>query len=129
MNSDERSQCLPSILPLPTPVSSFFFDMLVLDNGKDLLVYTRRKKSTASDSPSIVSSNPGNSTTPTSSVPAENDDDLPIALCKGKRSCTNHPISNFVSYEALKPSYRTFVSSMSSVQVHSNLKEAISQSH
>ena len=28
--------------------------------------------------------------------------DLPIAIWKGVRSCTQHPISNFVSYSKLK---------------------------
>lgn len=59
-------------------------------------------------------------------VHSVNDDDLPTALYKGKRSYTNHPISNFVTYKTLNPLYCTFVGSVSSVQVPSNLKEAIS---
>lgn len=40
-----------------------------------------------------------------------NDDlDFPIALRKGVRACTKHPIGNFVSYKALSPSYQAFVS-------------------
>lgn len=126
MSSEEGSQCLPSVLLLPTPVSLFSFDMQNSDNRKDLLVYIRRKKDTTNDLPLIVSLEPGNSIILTLSVLAENDDALPIALRKGERSCTNHPISNFVSYKALKPLYHTFVSSVSYVQVPSNLKEAIS---
>ncbi|KAL8114744.1 hypothetical protein AgCh_021563 [Apium graveolens] len=43
--------------------------------------------------------------------------DLPIAIRKGVRSCTNHRISNFVSYNALSPSSLAFVTSLSSVPV------------
>ena len=31
------------------------------------------------------------------------DVDVPIALRKGVRSCTNHPIGNFVNYDSLSP--------------------------
>lgn len=40
---------------------------------------------------------------------SENPDlDLPIALQKGTSSCTQHPISMFVSYEQLSPVFRAF---------------------
>jgi hypothetical protein len=51
---------------------------------------------------------------------------MPIAQRKGVRSCTQHPISNFVSYQHLSPSYRSFVSKLSSVSIPQNLQEAIS---
>ena len=44
---------------------------------------------------------------------------------KGVRSCTNHPICKFVSYEGLSPSYRTFVSTLDSVQVPNSIYEAL----
>ena len=37
-----------------------------------------------------------------------NDLHLPIALRKGTRACTQHPISHFVSYDRLSPSFRAF---------------------
>ena len=37
-----------------------------------------------------------------------NDLHLPIALCKGTCACTHHPISHFVSYDRLSPSFRGF---------------------
>ena len=60
-----------------------------------------------------------------SSVDALNSDpqppsdlDLPVALCKGTRSCvTRHPIQNFVSYNHLSPFFRAFVTKISSVNV------------
>jgi hypothetical protein len=44
-------------------------------------------------------------------------DNLPIALRKGVRSCTQHPISQFVSYDRLSFSYHAFVSSLSSISI------------
>ena len=38
-----------------------------------------------------------------------NDLHLHIALRKGTHTCTHHPISHFVSYDGLSPSFRTFV--------------------
>ena len=35
--------------------------------------------------------------------------DLPIAVRKGVRSCTQHPIRKFVSYDILSLNYRAFV--------------------
>ena len=37
-----------------------------------------------------------------------NDLHLPIALHKGTRACTHHPISHFVSYDRLSPSFCDF---------------------
>ena len=37
-----------------------------------------------------------------------NDLHLPVALRKGTRTCTHHPISYFVSYDRLSPSFRAF---------------------
>ena len=42
------------------------------------------------------------------------DDDLSIALRKGKRTYTSHPISCFVSYSHLSPSFHAFISSLDS---------------
>ena len=48
---------------------------------------------------------------------------LPIALRKGKRGA-NHDISNYVSYECLSPSYRTFVASLQSMSIPTDWKAA-----
>ncbi|KAG6508184.1 hypothetical protein ZIOFF_033555 [Zingiber officinale] len=42
-----------------------------------------------------------------------NELNLPVAVRKGVRSCTQHPISNYVSYSRLSPSYHAFVSQLS----------------
>ena len=44
-----------------------------------------------------------------------NDSNIPIALKKGVISCTSHPISQFISYEGLSPTYHAFISAINSV--------------
>ena len=43
------------------------------------------------------------------------------------RSCTQHPISNFVSYEGLSPTFRVFATTMTNVQIPNNIQEALNQ--
>ena len=38
---------------------------------------------------------------------------LPTAIRKGKRTCTEHPISNCVSFDHLSPSFKAFSLSLS----------------
>ena len=40
--------------------------------------------------------------------------DLPIALWKGVRSCTQHPMSKFVCYKNLSPPFLAFTTHLSS---------------
>ena len=51
--------------------------------------------------------------------------DVPIAVRKGVRSCTQHPISNCVSYSHLSPSYKAFISKISSVSVPNHAQEVL----
>lgn len=51
--------------------------------------------------------------------------DLPIALQKGKRSCPAHLISNFVPYDYLNLSFRSFALSISSESVPRNYQEVL----
>ncbi|KAG6483737.1 hypothetical protein ZIOFF_060391 [Zingiber officinale] len=53
-----------------------------------------------------------------------NELNLPIAVRKGVRSCTQHPISNHVSYSRLSPSYHAFVSQLSNHAIPSSYYEA-----
>ncbi|KAG8497290.1 hypothetical protein CXB51_008531 [Gossypium anomalum] len=50
---------------------------------------------------------------------------LPIAVRKGTRSCTQHPISRFVSYGNLSKSYNAFVSNVDSIETPKNIEEAL----
>ena len=59
-----------------------------------------------------------------SSNPVQNDD-LPIALCKGKRQCA-HPISSFVSYNHLLSSSCSFIASLDSISLPNTVCEALS---
>ena len=72
---------------------------------------------------SPAADDPSNFVTPLPSEP--NDIDVPIAIRKGVRSCTQHPISNFVSYSHLSPSYRAFVSKISSICVPNRVQDAL----
>ncbi|KAJ9556963.1 hypothetical protein OSB04_011577 [Centaurea solstitialis] len=51
--------------------------------------------------------------------------DVPIALRKGVRTCTSHPIKNFVSYKSLSSNYRAFVSKLDEAQVPNSIHEAL----
>ncbi|XP_073133315.1 uncharacterized protein [Henckelia pumila] len=52
-------------------------------------------------------------------------DDRPIALRKRVRSCTQHPIGNFVSLERFSPTYCAFLSNLDQVQIPSTIDEAL----
>ncbi|MFV0960739.1 reverse transcriptase domain-containing protein, partial [Klebsiella pneumoniae] len=54
----------------------------------------------------------------------DEDEELPIALRKGTRSCTQHPISNFISYSKLSKNYKCFISSLSVSVIPRNVAEA-----
>ena len=63
-------------------------------------IYTHRPKVPASE-PVPTNPSPVDGPPPPSASPS--DLDIPITLRKGKRSCTDHLISNFVSYDHLNP--------------------------
>ncbi|XP_075499991.1 uncharacterized protein LOC142538567 [Primulina tabacum] len=92
---------------------------------QELKVYSRRKKPQATKD--IV--NPNNSQEDEPVVdPQSNttlDLDLPIAVRKRKRSCTQHPISNFVSYSNLSSSFRAFASRLSSTIIPGSFQEEL----
>ncbi|KAL6328004.1 hypothetical protein AAG906_031348 [Vitis piasezkii] len=53
--------------------------------------------------------------TPDGTVDSELENDIlnmPIAWRKGVRSCTQHPIGNFISYDKLSPTFHAFTSSI-----------------
>ncbi|RVW84320.1 Copia protein [Vitis vinifera] len=58
-------------------------------------------------------------------IPSIDDSTLPIALRKGVRRCTDHPIGNYVTYEGLSPSYRAFAISLDDTQVPNTIQEAL----
>ncbi|RVW97919.1 Retrovirus-related Pol polyprotein from transposon TNT 1-94 [Vitis vinifera] len=69
---------------------------------------------------------PGNNA-PDGTVDSELENDIlnmPIAWRKGVRSCTQHPIGNFISYDKLSLTFRAFTSSITEIQVPQNIQEA-----
>ncbi|RVW45092.1 Retrovirus-related Pol polyprotein from transposon TNT 1-94 [Vitis vinifera] len=69
---------------------------------------------------------PGNNA-PDGTVDSELENDIlnmPIAWRKGVRSCTQHPIGNFISYDKLSPTFHAFTSSITEIQVPQNIQEA-----
>ncbi|RVW46337.1 Retrovirus-related Pol polyprotein from transposon TNT 1-94 [Vitis vinifera] len=64
---------------------------------------------------------------PDGTVDSELENDIlnmPIAWRKGVKSCTQHPIGNFISYDKLSPTFRAFTSSITDIQVSQNIQEA-----
>ncbi|KAE8701514.1 3beta-hydroxysteroid-dehydrogenase/decarboxylase isoform 3 [Hibiscus syriacus] len=51
--------------------------------------------------------------------------DLPIVVSKGTRTCTQHPISRFVSYGNLSKTYKTFVSNVDHVKTPRSVEESL----
>ena len=51
--------------------------------------------------------------------------DVPIAFRKGIKSCTQHPMSNFMSYKNLSSSMVAFTSQLSSVEILKNVENAL----
>uniref|UniRef100_A0A2N9H3N1 Integrase catalytic domain-containing protein n=1 Tax=Fagus sylvatica TaxID=28930 RepID=A0A2N9H3N1_FAGSY len=94
-------------------------------------VYVRRRHQDAPLVPPQVESPPlppsSASTSADPPLPQSTSDlDLPIALRKSKRTCTDHPISNFVSFDHLSSSFKAFSLSVSSIVVPKSYREALS---
>ncbi|KAL0370961.1 UNVERIFIED_CONTAM: Retrovirus-related Pol polyprotein from transposon RE2 [Sesamum angustifolium] len=110
----------PPSVPLPAPTLSV--PPHTEPPTRPLQVYSRRNRSTTTMlivppdlPPTAALGNP--SATPT--------DDVPIALRKGKRSCTAHPLANSLFFQNLSPHYRAFSVSLSSVSIPNTYCEAL----
>jgi len=57
----------------------------------------------------------------------EYDLDIPIALRKGVRSCTKHPISNFMGYSKLSPQFSSFTISIDDVVIPREIYHALQE--
>ncbi|RVW64704.1 Retrovirus-related Pol polyprotein from transposon RE1 [Vitis vinifera] len=77
-------------------------------------------------SPEIFAPKPGLGLAPI--VPAQDlDIDLPIALRKGTRACTKHPIAKYISYSNLSDNYRVFTTNISKLVVPKNIQVALDE--
>lgn len=78
--------------------------------------------------PEMYKTHPGNSI-PNSEIEVPNtaltDLDMPIALRKGVRSCTQHPIGTHISYNKLSQGYKAFVTSLDNIQIPNDIQEAL----
>lgn len=126
-------------------MSPYYFDNGVSVKGEtELKVYTRRKKAQTEEHLQQGDHHVQNSGAPiqesnsdpvpeigisSSSPPFElvNDSKIPIAIFKGVRSCTKHPLSNFVLYHVLSFSFHSFVISLSSITILHSVFEVITQ--
>ncbi|KAK4395750.1 Retrovirus-related Pol polyprotein from transposon RE1 [Sesamum angolense] len=110
----------PPSVPLPAPTLSV--PPHTEPHTRPLQVYSLRNRSTTTtlivppDLPPTAA--PGN---PSATLA----DDLPIALRKGKRSCTAHPLANSLFLQNLSPNYRAFSVSLSSVSIPNTYCEAL----
>ena len=140
-SSTNHSSSIQDVLPIPSPcpLGTSHQDVSEVPSSPahppevappPLLTYQRRIQPVGS----IVSEDPPDShpssINPQAMDPATShpsDSDWPIAIRKGTRSSRNpHPIYNFLSYHRLSPSYSSFVFSLSSHSVPSNIHEALS---
>ena len=53
--------------------------------------------------------------------------DLPIALRKGTRACTKHPIAKYISYSNLSDNYKVFTTNISKLVVPRNIQETLDE--
>ena len=51
--------------------------------------------------------------------------DMTITLSKCVRSCTQHPSSNFISYDKLSLKYQSFVTNISNIEISRSIHEAL----
>lgn len=58
-------------------------------------------------------------------LPSSSSDDLPIALRKGVRECTKHPLYNFLAYDKLSRTFRAFTCSLDSQDIPTNIQDAL----
>ena len=122
-----------------SPKTPYHSILIQLAKNSEFIVYSRKKEKTREGieeqtqtkqvqeyelSPQSIETPPGNTNSKSHEL-LDNDLDLPIALWKGVRSCTNHPIYNFVSYKGLSPGFRVFVTNLNKIQIPNNIQEAL----
>lgn len=141
--SEQLSSSIPVPVPFPVPVSIYHFDGSS-NSGKGekkLQVYTQKRKQGQKEDLNLTSHEPLQESTleptelandlplPSSPLPAQISDSLdldqPIALRKGVRICTKHPMFNFVSYHTLSPSFHNFYIVLSSIYVPHSVSKVI----
>jgi len=59
------------------------------------------------------------------SNPVSNDLDLPIAVRKGVRSYTLHPLTDHLSYHCFSQNHKSFLTSLDSIVIPKSIEEAL----
>lgn len=123
----------------PIESSNLDIDKGIQESNPPLQVYSRRKRLTdQTTQPQLSPHVPAPNTYPEPVEPSEtpnqtdhedhnqpNDLDLPIALRKGTRTCTQHPLCLSLTYQNLSPSHKAFLSNLHTIPVPKNLSEAL----
>ncbi|CAN1132933.1 Retrovirus-related Pol polyprotein from transposon TNT 1-94 [Linum perenne] len=89
-------------------------------------VYQRRKEAESTRLPSTISEDQTAIVDPTTPT-WDADLDIPIAIRKGVRSCTQHPIGRHVGYERLSENFKVFITSLDNTKVPKNIQEALQE--
>jgi len=112
----------------------------VLENNLPLQVYSRRKRLTdqttrLQSSPQVTAPDTHPELVEPSETPNQTDHeeefnqpnvlDLPIAIRKGTRTCTQHPLSLSMTYQNLSPSHKAFLCNLHTIPIPRNLSEAL----
>lgn len=120
--SESISPSIPSvtenIIPEPIQISE-----PVQREEPSLRVYSRRPRVTQQNQPSEPTSDPPQELQQEKSK--VDDLDAPIAIRKGVRSCTQHPISKHLSYGRLSKNHRAFVSQLDDTTIPPKIHEAL----
>ncbi|KAH9668313.1 hypothetical protein KPL70_021366 [Citrus sinensis] len=103
----------PSPFPITSPISSHGQEREAISE-RPLQVYSRRPKASQQDQSLNQELDPR----------VSSDLDLPIAIRKAIRTCTKHPISNFLTCTKLSSGFRAFIAKIDSVVVPKNIHEA-----
>ncbi|XP_071912963.1 uncharacterized protein [Coffea arabica] len=123
---DQCSSFSSPVLPVPSsilPELSSSPDSTTRLSRSNIQVYSRRFM--VEKAPDMLRTSPINSQFSDPGMTPSCESNLSIALHKGKRHCTSHPISNFVSYSHLSLSYSSFVVSFDSVSIPKTITHAL----
>ncbi|CAN1338667.1 Retrovirus-related Pol polyprotein from transposon TNT 1-94 [Linum perenne] len=131
---DDHQVLPPPVLPIP-PSNPLVHDSVEASNrpnqNNTLQVYQRRQPGEAGrifeiERTDVEATQPiTEEAAPQSSPEVEDDLDKPIALRKGVRGCTLHPIEKQVSYGQLSHHYRAFITELDKEKIPSNVREAL----
>ncbi|KAH0686950.1 hypothetical protein KY284_017503 [Solanum tuberosum] len=112
----------------------------ILENNLPLQVYSRRKRLTdqttrLQSSPQVTAPDTHPEPVEPSETPNQTDHeeefnqpnvlDLPIAIRKGTRTCTQHPLSLSMTYQNLSSSHKAFLCNLHTIPIPRNLSEAL----